>query len=122
MALNPAHKGKRGEVEFCQWLENKLGIVVERNYNQAKGGADIIIDDFIFEIKRRQELDLTDWWYQVIIAAKKYDTNLIPVVAFRQNRKPWEFLLPAELIGLQLGYLRVNEKVFLDFVQQHLIK
>jgi len=117
MALNPIRKGKAGEVEFCKWLHRHLDIKTERNYNQSQGGADIIIDDFIIEVKRREALDLASWWYQVIIASKKYpETGLIPVVAFRQNRKPWEFLLPARLItGLDRGYVRCSESIFLQF-------
>jgi len=119
MALNAIKKGKAGEVEFCKWLYSNLDIKTERNYNQSQGGADIIIDDFIIEVKRREALDLASWWYQVIIAAKKYpEQGLIPIVAFRQNRKVWEFLLPANLItGLDRGYVRCSESVFLRFSQ-----
>lgn len=119
MTINAVTKGKRGEVEFCHWLFVNLDIVVEREYNQSAGGADIITDDFIFEIKRRENLALNDWWHQVVIASKKCgDKNLIPIVGFRQNRKPWEFLLPANLIlGLDKGFLRCSEQVFLQFAR-----
>ena len=117
MTINSVTKGKRGEVEFCQWLFDNLRIVVDREYNQSQGGADIITTDFIFEVKRREVLALNDWWHQVIIASKKYpNKNLIPVVVFRQNRKPWEFLIPANLIlGLDKGFLRCSEQIFLQF-------
>ena len=36
----------------------KLFIKTERNYNQAKGGADVITDDFLFEVKRKEVLSL----------------------------------------------------------------
>ena len=119
MPLHSQKKGKRGEVEFCGWLKTHLGIETERNYNQADGySSDVIVDDFIFEVKRREKLSLSDWWHQVAVSAKNHkDQELIPVVAFRQNRKPWEFLIPAKLIGLELGYLRVEEKVFLEFAR-----
>lgn len=119
MGINPVTKGKRGEVEFCHWLFKNLGIIVEREYNQSQGGSDIIISDFIFEVKRREVLALTDWWYQVVISQRNYpDSNLIPVVCFRQNRKPWEFLLPANLIcGLDKGFVRASENIFLQFAK-----
>lgn len=118
MSLNPVHKGKRGEVEFCQWLDKNLGIDAEREYNQSQGGADIIINDFIFEVKRRETLNLKAWWKQVTVAANNRDKNLIPVVCFRQNRKPWEFLLSASLIGpIDEGFIRLNENVFIEFAK-----
>ena len=113
-------KGKRGEVEFCKWIFKNLKIKTERNYNQSDGhSADVIIDDFIFEIKRCETLDLDSWWYQVAIAKKRHEKlELIPVVAYRQNHKKWNFLLPANLInGMKKGYLIANEKTFLNFAK-----
>lgn len=117
--VNACHKGKRGEVEFCKWCDDNLGTeFTERNYNQSQGGADVIIKDFIFEVKRRESLALSDWWYQVIVAKKIHrEQDLIPVVCFRQNRKPWEFLIPAAFIGNDKGYLRLTEKTFIEFAK-----
>lgn len=118
MKINPTHKGKRGEVEFCKWLSKNFNIDVEREYNQSQGGADIIINDFIFEIKRREVLDLKTWWQQVCIAKKKHpDKELIQIVAYRQNRKPWNFLIPANLVnGIERGFLICEEKIFIEFM------
>jgi len=119
MALNAIKKGKTGEVEFCKWLLANFGIEVERNYNQAKGGADVIVNDFIFEIKRREVLDLDTWWHQVCIAKQRHKNRvLIPVVAFRQNRRQWQFLIPANLIyGIEKGYVQCQERVFVEFME-----
>lgn len=120
MPLHAQKKGKRGEVEFCAWLNRHLNIKTERNYNQADGtSSDIIIADFIIEVKRRESLDLDAWWHQIVVAKKNHeDENLIPVVAFRKNRHPWSFLVPAYLIhGLELGYIQMNERVFLQFAR-----
>jgi len=120
MGINVVHKGKRGENEFCEWLDKNIGIeYAEREYNQAKGGADIIVKDFIIEVKRREVLDFESWWYQVAIAKKRHpEKDLIPVVAFRQNRKQWRFLIPANLIaGLEIGYLEAPSSVFLAFAK-----
>jgi hypothetical protein len=119
MTINAIKKGKRGEVEFCEWIQKNLDILTERNYNQAKGGADVIIKDFIFEVKRREVLNLNSWWNQVLIAKENHrEKDLIPVVCFRQNRKAWEFLIPAALIGIEQGYLRANETVFKQFCKR----
>ena len=118
MPLHAQKKGKAGEVEFCKWIFENSGIEVERVYNQASGSsADIVTDDFIFEIKRREVIALDTWWHQVAIAKKNHkDKDLIPVVAYRKNRQPWSFLIPANLVpGLNLGYLAVNERVFKEF-------
>ena len=111
-------KGKRGEVEFCGWLKDNLDIEVERNYNQADGhSADVITEDFIFEVKRREAIDLDTWWHQVAISKKRNkNEDLIPIVCFRQNRKPWQFLIPANLLnGVERGYMILNERVFINF-------
>ena len=117
--VNPTHKGKRGEVEFCKWLKKHFGIDTERNYNQAGGGADITTEHFLFEVKRREQLNLDDWWHQVVIAKKQKHPNdyIVPVVCFRQNRKKWEFLIPADFIGCSKGYVRLSEKVFIEFAK-----
>ena len=113
-------KGKRGEVEFCKWLNEHFGIYTERNYNQADGtSSDVIIDDFIFEVKRRESLNLDSWWHQIVVAKKNHENQeLIPIVAFRQNNKPWEFLIPAKIIGIELGYMRLKERVFIQFARK----
>jgi hypothetical protein len=120
MAIDAQKKGKAGEVEFCKWLLTNLNIKTERNYNQANGSsADVIIEDFIFEVKRRETLDFKSWWHQVSVSKKSHENkNLIPIVAYRQNHKPWRFLLPANLIpGLELGYVMAEERVFLQFAR-----
>lgn len=120
MPLHAQRKGKAGEEEFCKWLETHLGIEVARNLKQSRGkGSDIIIDDFLFEVKRREVLDFEGWWHQVCIAQQTYKkSGLIPVVAYRQNRKKWRFLIPANLVPqLSKGYLDASERVFLELIR-----
>jgi len=110
-------KGKRGENEFCEWLCKNLNIKTDRIYNQASGhSADVSTDHFLFEVKRREQLSLSNWWHQVVVAKKYYENpDIIPVVAFRQNRQQWEFLLPANLLyGLDRGFIRLEEKIFIQ--------
>lgn len=125
MPINPTHKGKRGEVELCKWVDKHLGADLEllepteRNYNQSQGGADVIVPNFIIEVKRRETLDLQSWWHQVITAKKQnIEADLIPVVAFRQNRKPWQFLIPADFIGVDKGFIILSELVFTKFARR----
>ncbi len=111
-------KGKRGEDEFCKWILKNFGIDVRREHWQADGhSADIRINDFLFEVKRHESPNRDNFWYQVAVA-KQYDNkDIIPVVAFRQNYKPWKFLLPAKLIGVDLSYIELSEKVFINFAK-----
>ena len=127
--INGCKKGKAGEVQFEKWIEANLSEKVERNYNQSEGGCDLISSRFYFEVKRRETLSLEDWWCQVKQAEKIYNSNdlrfekpknLMPVVAFKQNRKKWEFLIPATLIGNARGFLRLNEKCFVEFANADL--
>lgn len=113
MALNALAKGKSGEREFCKWLEANftLPVQAQRNLEQWRtGGTDVIVEPFAFEVKRRESLDLLSWWIQSKSAADKL--NLEPIVAFRQNRKPWEFLISAKHIGCGMGFVRLDERTF----------
>ena len=117
MALNARAKGAAGEREFCKWLEKHFTLPQEaqRNLEQVRaGGTDVIMPPFAFEVKRRETLDLLAWWIQA-----KHDADgleLEPVVAFRQNRKPWEFLISASHIGCGLGFIRLDERTFRQWV------
>ena len=118
MPLHAQKKGKRGEKQFCEWLLKNLDIDTDRNYNQADGcSADVETDDFLFEVKRCEAISLDNWWHQVTVAKKNHKKkHLIPVVAFRQNRKPWQFAIPANLIhGLDRGYVIMKESTFILF-------
>ncbi len=121
MPLHAQKKGKAGEEEMCKWILKNLDIDVARNMKQSRGkGSDIILEDFLIEVKRREVLSLDLWWHQVVVAQKTYEksADLIPVVAYRQNRKPWMFLIPARLIsGCSLGYVIATEKVFVEFAR-----
>lgn len=111
--MSAIHKGKAGEREFCKWLDSNFDLpkLPTRNLDQTReGGTDVIYPPFAFEVKRREVIDLQSWWIQ----AKKDATvlGLEPVVAFRQNRKPWEFLVSAKHIGCELGFIRLTESTF----------
>ena len=119
MPVNARSKGAAGEREFCDWLEKNCTLPepAQRNLEQVRsGGTDIIMPPFAFEVKRREVLDLQGWWIQAKNDAKKL--SLDPVVAFRQNRKPWEFLIAARyLIDSDFGFLRMSEFVFKKWIE-----
>ena len=118
MKINSRNKGANGERQFCKWLESCFNLPESavRNLEQVRsGGADVIVPPFCFEVKRREGLSLKDWWIQAKTDAK--DVGLEPVVAFRQNRKPWEFLISARHIGCRLGFLRLDEKTFREWAE-----
>ena len=119
--INSRAKGASGEREFCRWLYDNLEVPMPtRNLEQVRsGGSDIIdIEPFYFEVKRVEKLSLDKWWRQVNKAARNAnDDSIIPIVCFRQNRKDWEFLIGANHIGIEKGYLRLTEIVFLRWIK-----
>jgi hypothetical protein len=123
--VNAKQKGKSGEDEACAWLskyvyENKRHL--ERNQNQMFIGADIVSYPFIFEVKRREILALDAWWMQIEKVHRKlsvYNKLYIPIVMFRQNRKKWEFLIGADSIGCKIGYVRLTEARFTEWVKRY---
>jgi len=112
MSLNSRNKGSKGEREFAAWLKETLDLdfTPKRNLDQVReGGADILdVGDFVFEVKRCEALQHRKWWLQVSKAAKE-KKNSIPLVVFRQNRKPWHGLISAKNIGLDYGFIELKE-------------
>ncbi len=118
--INARAKGAAGERELAKWLHRnfRLDVIPTRNLEQVRSGGSDIIDfyPFFFECKRVESLDLQSWWNQVLFTVRKCEyQDPIPVVAFRQNRKPWEFLVSATHIGLNKGFIRLREKEFVGF-------
>lgn len=123
--VNPKQKGKRGEDEACEWLSIHLydrKRTLTRNHNQTFVRCDIFSPPFIVEVKRQEVLGLDQWWIQihkVHVEMKKHDKLYIPVVMFRQNRKDWEFLISAGMIGCTGGYIRLGEMRFVEWAKRY---
>ncbi len=117
---NGLKKGAQFEREVCKWLDDNLNVQTKRLLGQAReGGADIETDHFLIEVKRRETLDLYSWWTQVIRAKAEHEnSDLIPIVVFKQNRKPMQWLIPADLLpNVDKGYMIVNSNVFQRFAK-----
>lgn len=119
-------KGSAGERQFCRWLWDYLEIDAERNLSQTRdGGADIITADFIFEVKRVENLNLANAWRQVAISSKainkkrreRGESVAEPVLAHRVNNSPWSFCISAKHIGLNNGFIMLNERNFLEWAK-----
>jgi len=93
------NKGARGEREICSLLGEALGLNLDRNLEQTRsGGADILLDQWAIEIKRREKFTFTDvmkWWGQTIAQAKAHSRH--PVLLYRADREDWECIMPYSL-------------------------
>lgn len=90
MAINSKAKGKRGELEACQYLK-KLGYdcrrTVQYNGKADEGEADIIgLKGLRVEVKRVEKLNIYDAIAQAKRDAKGDDK---PAVFHRKNRCNW---------------------------------
>jgi hypothetical protein len=121
-------KGKRGEVEFNQLIDSLLGLLpfeeaalrglpatdpalMPRADVQGHGADNLRVSGLAIEIKRQEILQVDKWWAQ---ACRQADNlGLVPVLAYRQNRKQWTVCVPAYLLVIGLhGYITLTEEVF----------
>lgn len=98
MSKASREKGKRGEREVAAVLTKILGRPIGRQLGQERdGGADIKTKLFAFQVKRCERLNLPAWIEQ---AVQEAGSTHIPVVAYRQNEKPWRYLVVCNLEAL----------------------
>lgn len=98
--VNIRDKGQRGEREAAglvmAWAEEVTAghglasIELARNLQQARaGGYDLVgIDWLALEVKRHENLQVSQWWKQ---AVKQAGPGQTPFLMYRQNRTPWRF-------------------------------
>ena len=127
-------KGKRGEVQASTHLGNILSKHLGSKEGglfrpdgshrvwadvQAQSGDIVSIPGLSIEVKRQETLNVAMWWRQ---AARQADNlGAIPVLMYRQNRKPWRFCLPAYLLVLGAdGYIEMDESVFASWLVNYL--
>jgi len=81
-------KGKRGEREFAELCRNH-GFAVRRGqqYSGIEGRDVVGLDGFHVEVKWQERVRIFDWMKQA--EEDSGDSQDIPVVALKRNRKPW---------------------------------
>ncbi|QJI53337.1 endonuclease [Alteromonas phage vB_AcoS-R7M] len=131
MPINVRTKGQTGEREVAKILNDIVNeqrelwgypeLAVEdyyfqRNQNQSAVGGDDLTSPMplAFEVKRQEKLSVNTWWKQCTASANR--TGYIPILIYRQNRKPWKVrmyaTIPVEVSGYR-GAL-YNNPVELD--------
>lgn len=114
MTIDIRQKGAEGEREVCKMLNSIIVEVmtscgfpadsiaaatqsVQRNSNQSAVGGNDLCNTFgmSIEIKRQEALSIGTWWKQCKAAAER--NNELPVLMYRQNRKPWHVVTYAFL-------------------------
>ena len=88
MGKSQRTKGAAGEREVCELIFQNLGIQVHRNLSQTRdGGADIKLNPYSIEVKRRAAIsNIYDWIDQ---AERGCDFPERPIVVCRADRKKW---------------------------------
>lgn len=86
-------KGNAAERELLKLLSDELGVSVQRNLSQTRGGgADCIeIAGWAVECKRQEVLKLNEWWQQTLVQSKK--GNRKPILFYRKSRQPWQAVM-----------------------------
>ena len=99
MSINPKTKGASAERELAHLLETALGADFTRNLEQCRGGGvDLLCENIpwlALEVKRRETLAIGEWWRQ---AQRQAKADQIPALAYRQNRRPWLFVIPLSAV------------------------
>ena len=95
MSKSQRTKGAAGEREVCDLIFQNLGIHVHRNLSQTRdGGADIKLNPYSIEVKRRAAIgNVYDWMDQ---ASNGCDQGERPIIVCRADRKEWLAILPIE--------------------------
>lgn len=103
-------KGRRAEIEFFKVLNKFLPerLHLKRDLSQARdSGADGISADFAIEVKRQERLSLGAWLAQ---AQGSATSAQVPVVAYRQNGRPWNCLVSMTPVQLA-AYMRYRNNL-----------
>ena len=104
MTINGRAKGASAERELAELLTAwavEVGVVLDlkRNLEQVRGGGHDLVGlepyGMAVEVKRVEQLSIPAWWRQACQQAEA--VGCTPVLAWRQNRKPWSFRIRAWL-------------------------
>ena len=99
--MNSKRKGSQGEREIVQILRDH-GLAAYRGDQRYVGGygnPDVLTDiagkPFHLEVKRAENLRVSDWLAQVIYDIQPTPER-VPAVVFRRNRDRWWIIQPLE--------------------------
>lgn len=86
-------KGAAAERELLRKLGDELGVLLQRNLTQTRGGgADCLcLHGFAIEVKRKERLSRPAWWSQAVEQAQRAGGE--PIVFYRRSREPWRALV-----------------------------
>lgn len=89
MGRSQQQKGRRGEIELAALLR-KNGYDVQPGMAVSYGAeADLVgLDGIHCEVKRCEQLRLSEWMHQAVKDSEKFGDGL-PVVFHRRNREEW---------------------------------
>ena len=96
-------KGCRGELEWRDILNKKFGTNYQRtplsggldikgDVRRAYGSKNSRIDDFSWEVKRQEKLNI----YKALEQSSRDSRSLTPVVAHRRNQDRWMITMDAD--------------------------
>ena len=90
MSAMGRNKGARAEREVLKLLGQELGVLLERNLSQTRGGgADCLeVKGWAIEIKRQESLSRPTWWRQAVEQAEKVGAE--PMLLYRRNGEKWQ--------------------------------
>jgi hypothetical protein len=83
------NKGAAAEREVLRLLGQELGLVLQRNITQTRGGgADCLeVKGWAIEVKRCEALSRPAWWRQACEQASRVGAE--PMMLYRRSRTPW---------------------------------
>ena len=94
MGKSQRTKGSSGERELFSQLSAELGITINRNLSQTRGGGCDTEDipNFSLECKRCETYNFNGWWQQTL---DQVADGRKPVLFYRKSRRAWRamFLL-----------------------------
>jgi len=102
--INARTKGNQGERDWRTILNKKFGTRYERtplsggmdlkgDVRKAFGSKPSIIDEYHWEVKRVEKINIHNCFHQAVRDARN---NTTPVVAFRKNSDQWKICIDAE--------------------------
>ena len=92
MSASQRTKGASGERELVRLLRDQLGDdTITRNLDQVRdGGGDILLQEWVIEVKRCRRASFGTWWRQAVAQAGDRQ----PALAYRLDRQPWRVRIP----------------------------